>query len=90
MANIQYMSAANDVVDVGASGGDVKLYAINVSTATATAVVTVYNGNSTSDPVVDVIDAASKGTSHYYGALFPNGLYVKQTTAGAKVSVIYG
>lgn len=84
-ATIQYLATANDTASLGANA---RLFAINVSTAAATAVVTVYNGVDTNGTVVDTIDAASKSTSHYYGARFPAGLFVKLTTANAKVSVI--
>jgi hypothetical protein len=91
MANeIGTLATANDVVDVGSTQSDVQLFAINVSTAAASAVVTVYEGDSTSGTVKDTIDAASKGTTHYYGALFRNGLFVKLTGGNAKVSVVYG
>lgn len=86
---IGYMATANDVVDVGSTGGSVKLWAINVSTAAASAVVTVYKGDSTSGTVVDTIDAASKGSNRYYGAEFRDGLYIKLTGGNALVSVVY-
>lgn len=89
MANIGYLATANDVVDVGSTGAVVKLHKINVSTAAASAVVTVYAGDSTSGTVFDTIDAASKSTSHYAGAEFRDGLFVKLTAGNAKVSVVY-
>lgn len=89
MSYIGVMATANDVVAAGGTGSDSELWSINVSTAAASAVVTVYQGTSTSGTVVDTIDAASKGTTHYYGAQFPNGLFVKLTAGNAKVSVVY-
>jgi len=85
MAVIGTLATANDTF---ALGKEAHLDKINVSTAAASAVVTVYNGSSTSDPVVDTIDASSKSTSHYAGCRFPNGLFVKLTGGNAKVSVI--
>lgn len=83
--SIQPLATANDTATYGAQA---QLFAINVSTAAASAVVTVYNGVDTSGAVFDTIDASSKGTSHYYGARFPKGLFVKLTAGNAKVSVV--
>lgn len=88
MAVIGYLASINDTFALGGAKSEAKLHKINVSTATATAVVTVYQGTSTSGTVVDTIDAGSKSTHHYEGARFPDGLFVKMTTAAAKVSVI--
>jgi hypothetical protein len=88
MAVIGTLAATNDTFALGGANSEAKLHKINVSTAAATSIVTVYHGTSTSGTVVDTIDAASKGTTHYEGARFPNGLFVKMTVAAAKVSVI--
>lgn len=90
MSVIGYLASANDTFAAGGAKSEAKLYKINVSTGTASAVVTVYQGTSTSGTVVDTIDASSKSTSHYDGARFPDGLFVKLTAGAAKVSVIAG
>lgn len=81
----QPLATANDTA---LAGKDSQLWSINVSTAAASAVITVYNGTSTAGTVIDTIDASSKGTSHYYGARFGLGLFVKLTGGNAKASVI--
>lgn len=83
-----YLAATNDTYS--SLGTPADLMAIVVGTGTATSVVTVYNGTSTSAPVVALIDAA---TANFYqfgeeGIHCPAGLFVKMTTAAAKVTVI--
>jgi hypothetical protein len=88
MAVIGALATANDTFALGDAKSEAHLLRINVSTAAASAVVTVYHGTSTSGTVMDTIDASSKGTSHYDHARFPNGLFVKLTGGNAKCSVI--
>lgn len=83
----QYLAATNDTATWGA---DARLYKIVVGTGTATSVVTVYNGTDTNGAVIALIDAATVGTHHFDGARFPKGLFVKMTTAAAKVTVVAG
>ena len=83
--SVQYLVNTNDTCSWPAGAA---LFSIVVGTATATSVVTVYNGSSTSGEVKAVIDAASLGSYDFSGARFPNGLFVKMTTAAAKVSVV--
>lgn len=85
--SIQYLATANDTCSWPAQA---HLYNIIVGTAAASAVVTVYNGTSTSDPVYATIDASSKGEAEFYGGRFPAGLFVKLTAGNAKVSVVAG
>jgi len=82
---IRYLATANDTASWPAPAN---IVAVDVGTAAATAIVTVYNGTATTDPVVAVIDASVNGTHHFDGARCPKGLFVKLTTANAKVSVI--
>ncbi len=83
-----HLATANDSVAFGANS---RLYRINVNTKAASAVVTVYNGTSTSDPVVAVIDAATASIPlNYGGARFPAGLFVKLTGGNADVTVVAG
>ncbi len=88
MAVIGYLASINDTFNAGGAKSEAHLEKINVSTAAASAVVTVYSGTSTGDPVIDTIDASSKGTTHYGHARCPNGVFVKLTGGAAKVSVI--
>lgn len=87
---VGYLATANDTFTLGGPGAGANLYSINVDTAAASAVVTVYRGTSTGGVVVATIDAASKSTSHFYGAFFGTGLFVKLTAGNAKVSVVAG
>ncbi len=82
---IRYISATNDdiTLDVGT-----QLWAIIVGTATATSVITVYDGTSTAGEVKALINGAAVQSCDFGGARFPRGLYIKMTTAGAKVSVV--
>jgi hypothetical protein len=81
-----YMATANDTVTTNGQGAT--LHTINVGTQLATAVVTVYHGTTTSDPVVATIDASTANT-FIFDLYLPKGLFVKLTTANAKVTVTY-
>lgn len=83
---IAYLSATND--EFTTAGQDAGLYSIVVGTGTATSVVTVYSGTTTGGEVKAVIDAAAKGQHDFYGVRFPDGIFIKMTTAGAKVSIV--
>lgn len=85
--NVKYLATANDTA---AWDRDACLYSIIVGTLAASAVVTVYHGTSTSDPVVATIDAAAAKDLYWFGARFGNGLFVKLTGGNAKVSVVAG
>ncbi len=78
------MATANDDATFPAH---TQLWTVTVGTAAASAVVTVYNGTATTDEVKAVIDASAVGQYRFYGARFPNGLYVQLTAGNAKVSV---
>lgn len=84
---IRYISATNDSIALDV---DSRLWSIVVGTATATSVITVYNGTSTSGEVKALINGATVGNYDFAGARFPAGLFIKMTTAGAKVSVVAG
>ena len=81
-----YMDTANQTVTTNGQGAT--LGSINVGTQLATAVVTVYHGTSTSDPVVATIDASVANTFNF-DLYLPKGLFVKLTAANAKVTVSY-
>lgn len=80
-----YLATANDTYSLGANA---RLISINVGTAAASAVVTVYNGTSTSDPVVDTIDASAVKDLDFHSVRLSGGLFVKLTGGNAKVTVI--
>jgi hypothetical protein len=69
--------------------GPVRLHRVIINTATATAVVKVYDGTSTSGTLVATIDGASKSNHDFGGALLAGGLYVDQTVAASKLTVVY-
>lgn len=86
---MEYIYLAN-TNDQGTSGGTpAELVAVNVTTGTATAVITVYNGTSTSAAVVATIDGATANCFQFEGIHLSAGLFVKMTTAAAKVTVTY-
>lgn len=87
-SQLKHLGTANDDFTI-APGGE--LHGIYVTSPLATAVVTVYDGTTTSDPVLMVIDAATKGE-----VMFPlsarggnRATYIKLTTANAKVTVAF-
>lgn len=89
MAVHGYLATANDTFTAGAAGNPAALLAIVVGTAAASAVVTVYNGSSTSDPVVATIDASAINFFEFgdEGIQLPKGCFVKLTGGNAKVTV---
>ncbi len=81
-----YLATAND--DGTAPTGSL-LWDVNVTTSAASAVVTLYNGTTTSDPIIAAIDASAVKTFNFNGVRCPKGLYVKLTAGNAKVTVSY-
>lgn len=81
----QYLATANDTATFGAGA---LLYSVVVSTAAASAVVTIYNGSSTAGQVLGTIDASALGNYQYWDMRFPAGLFVKLTGGNAKVTVV--
>ncbi len=84
-----HLATANDTCQFGGTGSRARLKAVVVNKAVATAVVTLYNGTSTSGDVVAVIDAGTAPVSlAYWNLPFPNGIFAKLTTANADVTVV--
>lgn len=81
----QYLVAQNDTASWG---DDARLFNVVVGKATASAVVTVYNGTATTDPVIAVIDGNVVATHNFSGMRCSKGLFVKLTAAGGNVTVI--
>lgn len=88
LINFKRLSTVTSVQAAPANGA-AKLHGVNINKATATAVVNVYNGTSSSDPQVASIDGATKGFSDFKGLLCPKGIFVDQITAAADVTVLY-
>ena len=86
---LKHLGTANDDFTIGPGA---KLFGIYVGTAAAGAVVTVYDGTTTSDPVLATIDAASKSDMQFdFGARGTSrSTYIKLTVANAKVTIAYG
>ncbi len=83
------LDTINDTLSVGASGSGAYLHRVDVGTGVATAVVTVYEGSSTSGTVIATIDAATKSNHNYGGIYLSGGMFVKLTTAAASVTVVF-
>jgi hypothetical protein len=85
-----YLATANDTYTAGGAGNPADLLAIVVGTAAASAVVTVYNGSSTSGAVMATIDASAINFFEFGddGMHCPAGLFVKLTGGNAKVTVV--
>lgn len=75
-------------VKAGGTDSNTTLKKVNINKGTATAVVTVYDGQSTAGAVVAVIDAATKSL-HDFNVRCKNGIFVDQTVAAADVTVSY-
>lgn len=80
----KYLATANDEA---VWGEDAQLLSITVGTAAASAVITVYDGTSTSGEVRALIDGNVVDSHPFYGSRFGRGLFVKLTGGNAKVSV---
>lgn len=88
-AQYGHLATANDTFSLGTSASGAYLYRVNVNTKAASAVVTVYNGTSTSGATVAVIDAATAPISIPFDCLrLPAGCFVKLTGGNADVTVI--
>lgn len=74
---------------VGGTGAGTRLHGVVVGTGTATAVVTLYDGTSTAGDIIGVINAAASGYYDFHGRECSNGLFIDQTVAAAKVTVLY-
>lgn len=90
LRNFKRLSTVTNVQAAPANGA-ARLWAVVINKATATAVVNVYNGTTTSDPQVASIDAGTAGprTVEYGGLLCQKGIFVDQITAAADVTIIY-
>jgi hypothetical protein len=74
--------------DTATFGAGALLYTVNVTKATTSAVVTVYNGTSTSGQVMATIDASVKGSYSFWDMRFPLGIFAKLTGANANVTIV--
>lgn len=86
-ANPVHLASINDTATFGKNA---QLWGITINTGAASAVVTVYNGTATTDPVVATVVGTAAFTANYWGARFPNGLFVKLTGGAADVTVVAG
>lgn len=85
-----YIAATGNLGPIGGTGTGANLHRINVNTAAASAVVTVYDGQSASAPAVKkaTIDASAKGFYDFAGAWFKNGIFCVLSGGNADVTVI--
>lgn len=81
------MAAVGDKVCAAANGGAI-LHSIVINKPVATAVVTVYNGTSTTGTKIATIDASQTAVGTLtYDALCQAGIYVVMTVAAADITV---
>ena len=73
---------------IGGVGSGVKLVAVNVTTGTATAVITLRHKDA-SGTIISVIDASAKGSYWYGGVNCPDGIHIAQTVAAADATISY-
>lgn len=71
------------------AGAHTQLMAVNVNTGAASAVLTLYNGTSTSAPVVAVINCAAVVCFQYEGCRCPAGLFYGLAGGTADVTISY-
>ena len=88
LRNFKRLSTVANVQAAPANGA-ARLWAVTVNKATATAIINVYNGTSTSDPQIASIDGNVAGTREYWGIMCPKGIFVDQITAAADVTIVY-
>ena len=79
------LTAAGDV-KTGAALSHAVLHRVNVNSATASAVVEIYDGQSTTGTKVARIDASAKGT-YEYAIRCENGVYAVMTGAVSDVTI---
>lgn len=70
------------------AGGDAQLWTVNVNTAAAGAVLTIYDGTSTSGAKVATIDASKNG-SYCYGVVCKNGIFLDLAVGTADCTIGY-
>lgn len=85
MLNYLHLSAQG-TKNSGASGSQAELWTVNVNTAAAGAILTIYDGPAASGVVVAVIDC-SFGRSLCYGTRCHNGVYGVLSVADCDVTI---
>lgn len=85
----KYLGAVAGTI-LAPAGSAARLYHVNVTTAVATSVITLYKGVSTSGTVLAVIDGNVPNTYEFGGIVCNEGLFVDVTVAAAKATVSYG
>lgn len=80
-----YLDAQNETAT---SEGFTRLNRVVVGTGAASAVLTVYDGTSTSDPVVAAVNAAAIDNADF-GGLGLSNMHVALTGGNAKVTITY-
>lgn len=83
------LSAAANYGPYGGNGSFAKLGNVEVTTSAASAVVTIYDGQSATGVVIAIIDASAKG--HFqFNCLCKNGIFaVMSGSSSAQVTLTY-
>lgn len=83
-----YLAAVGDK-KTGGPGSNAVLHTVNINTRVASAVLTIYDGASTTGTKVATIDCASTGAAGtlLYDVICKNGVYVVMTGAAADVTI---
>lgn len=90
MKNSNYLHRATVGDGVaGATATHAELVSVNVNTGAASAVLTVYDGTSTTGTTVAVIDASAKGSYWFGYARLHNGLYYTLIGGTADITISY-
>ena len=85
MFQAKRISTATTMLVAPANGGST-LWTVNVNTGAAGAVLTIYRGTDATGTVIAVIDASTK-SSHTYGVLCDEGIFVEQTVGAADITI---
>lgn len=89
MDRLFYISAAGNLGPIGGRNSWTHLGTINVCTAAASAVFTVFDGQNASGTVVATIDASALGR-YEFNAVCRDGVFCVLSGGGAKVTVSAG
>lgn len=80
--------AAQGNVQVGGVGGNTRLYSVVVNTGVASAVLTLYDGTSSSGKKIATIDASAAKSNYYGGAICKDGLHAVLSGADADITIV--
>lgn len=85
---MEYIHLATSVA-TSSVAGVTYLQRVNVNTATASSVVTIYSGTTSLGDLVATVNCATLGSYDYGRIRLPAGLFAKMTGANSDVTISY-